>query len=459
MAEKKQSKANIGRELDESEIVAISESELDTILEAADITDAPIADIEVDYSPPPSIPIPDSSEADADQGKPHAGFFDEGEEDDRITLENSGIEDGELSEDGSGLRPSEERNWGDEDDEEEESFVILSDKVYEESSRDSDFDFEDGEMISEEDFIAGGGMPELELARDQADRNEESGAAAGRSDESIVEVSGNSLDALFEEDDEPLPSEEEFSSGESFSDIEPLSDEDFSKTEPLSDEEFSETELPSDEDFPETAKLPGEEQIDSEDTLAPAETQPLIADTEDDLDSYIIDDRLAPPVETPSAGVQPAGIQENIDDIIDLEPHDGLALGDEDVGFAEEEIILAPAEELIMDSPSSTPIGFEDDQKLDEAEEDLLAPDSISQMRDEVVDEMPDMQFGPTGGETEPESDAGGEKQGNALHDDMRKVLGYLDNLFDELPEERVKEFAHSEYYGLYNRLFKELGL
>jgi len=41
----------------------------------------------------------------------------------------------------------------------------------------------------------------------------------------------------------------------------------------------------------------------------------------------------------------------------------------------------------------------------------------------------------------------------------LRKVLGYLDKLLENLPEEKVKEFASSEYYDLYVRLFDKLNI
>ncbi|HOJ49179.1 MAG TPA: hypothetical protein PKW55_00005, partial [Spirochaetota bacterium] len=43
--------------------------------------------------------------------------------------------------------------------------------------------------------------------------------------------------------------------------------------------------------------------------------------------------------------------------------------------------------------------------------------------------------------------------------DDVKKVLSYLDTLFGYLPEDKIKDFAKSEYYDLYNKLFDELGI
>jgi pilus assembly protein FimV len=38
-------------------------------------------------------------------------------------------------------------------------------------------------------------------------------------------------------------------------------------------------------------------------------------------------------------------------------------------------------------------------------------------------------------------------------------VLVYLDQLLASLPEEKIEEFASSEYYDTYRKLFDELGL
>ncbi len=45
------------------------------------------------------------------------------------------------------------------------------------------------------------------------------------------------------------------------------------------------------------------------------------------------------------------------------------------------------------------------------------------------------------------------------LQSDLKNVLKYLDDLLEALPEEKIKEFARSDYFGTYRRLFKELGL
>ncbi len=42
---------------------------------------------------------------------------------------------------------------------------------------------------------------------------------------------------------------------------------------------------------------------------------------------------------------------------------------------------------------------------------------------------------------------------------ELRKMITYLDRLFDQLPEETVREFGRSEYFDLYKKIMNELGV
>lgn len=43
-------------------------------------------------------------------------------------------------------------------------------------------------------------------------------------------------------------------------------------------------------------------------------------------------------------------------------------------------------------------------------------------------------------------------------HDDVRKLLTYLDGLFEKLPERAIKNFADSEYFNLYKKVLDDMG-
>jgi pilus assembly protein FimV len=45
------------------------------------------------------------------------------------------------------------------------------------------------------------------------------------------------------------------------------------------------------------------------------------------------------------------------------------------------------------------------------------------------------------------------------LKNDLRNVLGVIDELLDALPEKKIKEFAKSEHFAVYKKLFDDLGL
>jgi hypothetical protein len=45
------------------------------------------------------------------------------------------------------------------------------------------------------------------------------------------------------------------------------------------------------------------------------------------------------------------------------------------------------------------------------------------------------------------------------LKDEIRSVLKYMDRLLEALPDEKIKEFAESDYFVMYKKLFEDLGL
>jgi hypothetical protein len=47
----------------------------------------------------------------------------------------------------------------------------------------------------------------------------------------------------------------------------------------------------------------------------------------------------------------------------------------------------------------------------------------------------------------------------SSLKQEIKTVLAYMDKLLEALPEEKIEEFARSEHFETYKRLFEELGL
>jgi hypothetical protein len=46
----------------------------------------------------------------------------------------------------------------------------------------------------------------------------------------------------------------------------------------------------------------------------------------------------------------------------------------------------------------------------------------------------------------------------SVLKHELKNVLSYLDQILESLPEDKIKEFAQSEYFDIYKKLFYELG-
>jgi hypothetical protein len=71
-----------------------------------------------------------------------------------------------------------------------------------------------------------------------------------------------------------------------------------------------------------------------------------------------------------------------------------------------------------------------------------------------------DLGFGEeTESEMEAEEDETEEKVPGGIKEELKTVLSYMDQLLESLPEEKIEEFARSEYFDTYKKLFKELGL
>jgi hypothetical protein len=186
---------------------------------------------------------------------------------------------------------------------------------------------------------------------------------------------------------------------------------------------------------------------------------------------------------------------EEIEIELDQKPSGGSA--DLDLGALDEELSTTPADELELEELSledfSGEAAAEPAAELDALELETLAEaEPASEEPLEAMEELPDLsladeQLMPETGEEaaaepvelelmeeaemgEPVAELEGEPpsarpaaQEGALPEDLREdvksVLSYLDQLLEALPDEKIQQFAQSEYFGVYKRLFEELGL
>jgi hypothetical protein len=90
---------------------------------------------------------------------------------------------------------------------------------------------------------------------------------------------------------------------------------------------------------------------------------------------------------------------------------------------------------------------------LDSLEEGISLdeiPEDLPPEEEELIQESPALES-----PEEPEVSA---LPGN-FKTELKQVLSYMDQLLESLPDEKIEEFAKSEYFDTYKKLFKELGL
>jgi pilus assembly protein FimV len=110
----------------------------------------------------------------------------------------------------------------------------------------------------------------------------------------------------------------------------------------------------------------------------------------------------------------------------------------------------AAAEEIEIPFESDVPKPSPD---VDAELEQILDAEEVPDETEAVAPEKAPSKPGKKGAEP-----AGGGIPDN-LKDDIRKVLTYMDHLLEALPDEKIQEFASSDYFVMYKKLFEDLGL
>ncbi|MDR1586124.1 MAG: hypothetical protein LBS57_01565, partial [Treponema sp.] len=153
---------------------------------------------------------------------------------------------------------------------------------------------------------------------------------------------------------------------------------------------------------------------------------------------------------------------------LDLSPESGLPEEEEEIEFSipEDEITLPASSEGEDNFAQVIPEGFvveaDESQVPFEDDDDMEGEVSFAEEEDVAsLDAAPD-----TAGVTEA-ADVNAEVLSNdeslnipsGIRGELKTVLSYMDQLLESLPEEKIEEFAKSEYFDTYKKLFKELGL
>jgi len=122
------------------------------------------------------------------------------------------------------------------------------------------------------------------------------------------------------------------------------------------------------------------------------------------------------------------------------------------------------AEELSLEAPDGGLDGTLED--LDLVEEPPAQPPTAAESQEALgsLESIPEIELAAEELPTQSRPAAQASQAGigglsKELQSDIRSVLSYLDQLLEALPNEKIQEFAQSQYFGIYKRLFDELGL
>jgi len=154
------------------------------------------------------------------------------------------------------------------------------------------------------------------------------------------------------------------------------------------------------------------------------------------------------------------GIVEEIPEAIGIGEEVKYSVTPEELGI--EEIEITPE----VETSSIVGIGFEEEVKEKVEEEAKEKVEEETRGAEEVISFVEESIGLPEVEEKALSIEERGAKIEEAIEglsdvekEALRKVLKYLDKLLESLPEDKVREFASSEYYDLYVRLFDKLNI
>jgi pilus assembly protein FimV len=188
--------------------------------------------------------------------------------------------------------------------------------------------------------------------------------------------------------------------------------------------------------------------------------EPSLEDISISLDMSDLDSPDLGPVELDSSELEP----------IELETEPELEAAEDDIALPILEDVSQGVDDLLIASES--PVVEEADsgvfsEKAEETPKETIE-EKIEEIPEEVIEEIEE--FLPEPEESaavipEPvpatEPPASGDFSGIPanLKTELKTVLSYMDQLLEALPDDKIEEFAKSDYYDTYKKLFKELGL
>ncbi len=248
------------------------------------------------------------------------------------------------------------------------------------------------------------------------------------------------------------------------------------------DAEFSDAEEPEEpEEFPEAGQnddtAAETEETDSSDNIQdgslteeelPAAEQETENGQADDDFSFSDVDSFQEPEAADSDGTEPEGEIPSVDDIAPAEETaaESISVPETDVETEEK-----PADEetdveepFIQDFDAETSVSEDITLDDDHAEHDNFTDTRDEDAENTISESNLDYLAGDPGladvpAEDEKAQTLNGTDLNSDLKRDIKSVLLYMDQLLENLPEEKIVEFAKSDEFATYKKLFQELGL
>jgi hypothetical protein len=200
----------------------------------------------------------------------------------------------------------------------------------------------------------------------------------------------------------------------------------------------------------------GDETIDLE-TLDLGEEPKVIdavAEQVEDLETVedaeaVLDEELTPEIQTDDVDLEALAAEA---EELEGTPVSAVSTDDLDIGELES----------VPDEPETAPSAAEEIEIPFEAEVPTPSPEVDAEL-EQILDaeEVGDDEITPS--KSPAAAPAASAKQGDAIPDNLkeeiRTVLKYMDNLLEALPDEKIQEFAKSDYFVMYKKLFEDLGL
>ena len=255
---------------------------------------------------------------------------------------------------------------------------------------------------------------------------EDGGFFGGGDDDEAIALSGNELDNILNSADITLS--EETGSNEAIDDM-------FGSPEDVDIPETNDTDEAQNRLTMDFSSSDGIEEpsLDTIDTYTEEPAEQSHEEPETASDDILVDSSSSDLMEVPAVAEQAE----------ELLPEEGPSAAGEPADIEEAEAAGLSDEDLFIDEPAEPEVIEENksDGTLSDDSLDFLSEDKNVILADQmqaasVQDDIP-----------------------SDLKKEIKTVLAYMDQLLESLPEEKITEFAKSEQFETYKKLFNELGL